>query len=578
MEVFDIPLNRVSPMITIQFCKKISTQIFFTIALLLGLTSNTKSQTLPLGLLDNVEDRFRRKQLLGTDSSGGSFMIRPIALPKGSEFAKKVFENQSGSIALYALPIVLQQQYNSHHPYGMNDNSMVQSKGYQSMVSGGVFAKIGPLSIQLRPEYVYASNDAFDGPERISNDIKFQESYARLVYNKIDNPSQFGTGSYTEGSWGQSSIRLNFDPVSFGLSSENLWWGPGVKNSLIMTNNASGFKHLTLNTTRPVDVYIGKIETQIIAGRLESSGIGVPEGLPASYSSLYLTKPNDWRYLSGIAFTFQPKWVSGLSLGFNRVFMVYRKEMGNSFADYLPIFNAVNKNKYQDPSTGYDAEDAAKRDQYFSLYAKWTMPESKAEVYLEYGRNDHAFNTRDYLVEPEHSRAYVAGFRKLVTLPRVDEYIQFGAEFTQLESPRTATIRAAPVWYSHHQVVAGYTNKGQVLGAGIGPGSNMQSFSIDWVKELRKIGFGLDRIVNNNDFLYQAGTTLRDIRRHWVDYAFTGRFAWDFKHLVLNSELSYIKSFNYQWRLQDNGGFFWDWPKQDANNLHLKVGLLYNFK
>jgi len=548
---------------------RITLLLFLSLSLI---SSKSLAQTLPLGLLDNIEDNFRRQYLLGKDSSGSSYMIRPIALPSASiDLRKKLYQNASSSIALYALPVVLQQQYNTHHPYGMNDNSMVQAKGYQTMISAGVFAKIGPLSIQFRPEYVYAENKAFEGAEDNSADPAFQKAYATLVYNRIDNPSRFGNGSYSKAEWGQSSVRLNFEPISFGISTENLWWGPGVRNSLLMTNNATGFKHLTLNTTRPVDVYIGKIEAQVIAGHLEQSGVALPKG------NLFTAKPRDWRYLSGITFTYLPKWVNGLSVGFNRVFMVYNQDMGNSLSDYLPIFNSINKVKYRDPITGFDAEDAAKRDQYFSVFGKWVMPESKSEIYIEYGRNDHAFNTRDYIVEPEHSRAYIAGFRKLVALRKANEYLQVGIEFTQLEAPGTSALRATPTWYSHHEVVAGYTNDGQVLGAGIGPGSNMQSLDVSWVNEFKKIGFNVERIVNNNDFLYRAGAPVKDVRRHWVDYAFTGKFAWDFKRIILNSELTYVRSLNYQWRLKDEGGFFWDWPKEDVNNLHFKIGLLYNF-
>ncbi|RZK54574.1 MAG: hypothetical protein EOO91_15685 [Pedobacter sp.] len=537
---------------------------------LIALSEKTFSQTLSLGLLENVEDSYRRKQLLGTDSTGASFLLRPVGLQSGNGFSKLLFQNQKGNIALHVLPFVLQQQYNSHHPYGMNDNSMVQAKGYQAMLSGGVYFKAGPLSIQLRPELVYAENKAFEGPEDNTGDVAFLKAYTSFVYNRIDNPSRFNPGSYQKANWGQSSIRFNFDPVSFGLSTENLWWGPGIKNSLLMSNNATGFKHLTLNTTRPVDVYIGKIEAQIIAGHLEQSGVDIPQG------KLFTAKPRDWRYLSGISFNYQPKWVPGLYLGASRTFIVYHNDMGNSLSDYLPIFNSINKLKYYDRVNNIDGEDNAKRDQYFSAFAKWVMPEAKAEVYLEFGRNDHSVNTRDYLTEPEHSRAYIAGFRKLLDLKRVDEYLELGIEFTQLEAPKTDILRAGPSWYLHQQVVGGYTNQGQILGAGIGAGSNQQSFNVAWIKKLKTIGFSVDRIVNNNDFLYSA-TAIREVRRHWIDYAFTGKLAWDFKRIILNSELSYIKSLNYQWRLKDDGGFYWDWPKTDASNIHFKVGVMYRW-
>ena len=33
-----------------------------------------------------------------------------------------------------------------------------------------------------------------------------------------------------------------------GISNENLWWGPSIRNSIMMSNHAQGFKHITFNT------------------------------------------------------------------------------------------------------------------------------------------------------------------------------------------------------------------------------------------------------------------------------------------------------------------------------------------
>ncbi len=38
------------------------------------------------------------------------------------------------------------------------------------------------------------------------------------------------------------------------------------------------------------------------------------------------------------------------------------------------------------------------------------------------------------------------------------------------------------------QVTHGYTNRGEVLGAGIGPGGNLLSANVSWVKGLKQIG------------------------------------------------------------------------------------------
>jgi hypothetical protein len=548
--------------------------------LLFFISSIGFAQTLPVGLLDNVEDAYRRQQLLGNDKSNSSYMIRPLYITDRNDisldpddfnyslknFRKVIYENERLKARVAILPVVWQQQLNTHHPYGMNDGSMIPSRGYETQLSAGIFAKIGPLSIQLRPEFVYAQNRDFSDLTETPDGTNF---YAG-VYNRIDLPERFGTGAYTKVTWGQSSIRLTFDPVSLGLSNENLWWGPGVRSSLLMSNNASGFKHLTLNTTRAVETFIGSFEAQIIAGRLDPSGVADPVG------SAFQAKPDDWRYLSGVAFTYQPKWVPNLFFGFDRSFIIYRKDMGRGFSDYFPFFSALDKVAFVDPDNPNEfTEDAKKRDQYVSAYVRWVMPESHVEFYFQFGRNDHPYDIRDLLVQPEHTRAYIAGLRKLIPLQKEDEFIQVGLEVTQMEGSKTGTIRAQPIWYAHRLVTGGYTQMGQVLGAGIGPGSNLQSLDVSWVKGLKKIGLQMERLVHNNDFAYGA-PSVRGIRKNWVDLSFTGKFDWTFDHIVLSSQLAYIRSLNYQYQLVE-GESFWNWDKQDVNNLQIKAGIMYKF-
>ena len=485
---------------------------FKGIALLLCLVAFAKcihAQTLPVGLLYDTDDYFRREQLLGNDSSRSSFMIRPLYISEKNnvrlsgelyleDLNKLVLAVPKLKTKVYLLPVVLTQQYNSHHPYGMNDGAMIPSKGYQTMVSTGFFAEIGPLSIQFRPEFVYASNENFRKIYEVNNGRQFESGYANY-YSTIDAPEQFGSGAYQQFNWGQSSVRLNAGPVSLGLSNENLWWGPGIRNSILMSNNAGGFKHLTLNTRRPVKTPVGSFEAQIIAGRLESSGIADPPGV------LFRKKNDEWRYLSAMIFSYQPKWIPNLYLGFDRSFIVYHNNVGSSFWDYFPIFSAVQKKDLKfDVSTGSDEDDPQKFDQRLSFSARWVMPEANAEIYFQYGKNDHNYNYRDAIVEPEHSRAYIAGFRKLFALQQEDTYIQAGIEVTQLEAALTKITRGAGYWYNHASIRQGYTNQGQVLGAGIGSGSNLQSLDVSWVSGLKKIGLQLERTVMNNDLLLQG--------------------------------------------------------------------------
>ena len=554
----------------------------FAILVLLITSVGSFAQTVPVGVIGNVEDVLRRQQLLGNDTSGSSFMIRPLNMSMfqdlvldealqftGGQLRKQLYTSANGKASFFALPVTLNQQYNTHNPYGLNDGSMIPARGYQTQFTAGIFGKVGPLSIQLMPDFVYAQNKGFRQLHETGdlNGKPFIDSYISFYSNRIDAPERFGTKAYSRAGWGQSSIRLTFDPVSFGLSNENLWWGPGVKNSLLMSNNAGGFKHLTLNTTKPIRTYIGKFESQIIAGRLEPSNIDVEN--PA-----FQAKPDDWRYISGIIITYQPKWIPGLYLGLDRTYVTNHEDLGNGFYDYFPIFSALEKRAYAtEITTGPDAEDKKRRDQYASIFARWLLPASHSEVYLQYGRNDHAYDTRDLTIQPEHGRAYVAGFRTLVPFKGDDEFIQVGIELTQMENTRTSNLRAAPVWYVHPQVTAGYTSEGQVIGAGVGPGSNLQSINVDWVKGIKRIGIQVERLTHNNDLFYKS---VKGIRQNWVDVSAAAKFDWTFNHFLLNSQLTYIRSLNYQYTLIE-GADFWHWNKQDVNNIQMKIGLAYLF-
>jgi len=571
-------------------------RLLYLFLVLLVSHSKVIAQTLPVGILENVEDAYRRQQLLGKDSSNSSYMIRPMFMSDKhnlqldsafsvNSFRKLLYSNPKFKTEVYALPVVWQQQFNSHHPYGMNDGSMVQAKGYQTQISAGIYAKVGPLSIQFRPEYVYAENKTFQRLADAPNGVYWNTPITNY-YNNIDLPDRFGDRPYNKFSLGQSSVRLTFGPVSAGFSNENLWWGPGVRNSLLMSNNASGFRHLTLNTIRPIKTYIGSFEAQIVGGRLEQSGVNLLDqaGLPQAIINESKTRPYDWRYFSGIVLTYQPKWVPGLFLGFDRSFIVNRSNMGKSFGDYFPIFNAIEKRNFGENVNGQNLDELAARDQLISFFARYVLTESKAEIYFQYGRNDHAQDIRDALIEPEHTRAYIVGFKKIVPLNKTDEGIQIGVEFTQLERPTTSGTRITPIWYSHYLTPDGYTNNGQILGAGIGPGSNLQTLNVAWTKGLKRIGIQFERQVNNNDLFYTFAAASADknqyINRHWVDLSIGGNLSWFYKQFIINAQLTYIRSLNYQYQWQSDpaSSDYWDWDKQDVNNLHAKIGLMYMFK
>lgn len=314
--------------------------VLYLIILLLLIPSASLGQTLPEGT-PVLKQFYRQQQLLGklnTDVGFTSLPLFPVEAfhvqnafdPDSSLSDNRFFGfdglvnqtifNVKGKVQL--MPIVWKNQFNSLHPYGFNDGVMVPSRGYQTVFSVGIYAQLGPLTIQLNPEWLDVANTSFEDFYKIYN--------KKYSLGGIDLPEHFGDTSFQKGYWGQSSIRLSFGPVSLGYSNENLWWGPGVHNALLMTNNAPGFPHFTINTVCPVKTPIGSFEGQLIGGKLIGSG----------YTSGLL---DDWRYLNALTMTYQPKWIPGLFLGFVRSFQIYERDMTHKLFDYLPVFGSVVK-------------------------------------------------------------------------------------------------------------------------------------------------------------------------------------------------------------------------------------------
>ncbi len=541
------------------------------------------AQTLPVGT-PGLEEYYRRAQLMGQLDSTLSFCTRPLfpvvpssqsspSSPRPSRPLTPVVPVVPSPPRPFApsfslAPITWTQQFNTHHPYSLNDGPMIPARGYQTMLSAGFFAKLGPLSVQLYPELVFAENRRFDSFTDIHrNDPDALDAYNGF-HSSIDLPEYFPGRPYKRLFPGQSSIRLTFGPVSAGISSENLWWGPGTRNALLVSNSAPGFYHLTFNTIKPIRTPIGSFEGQIIGGKLELSDF---LGEDANGNKLYYPNVNDWRYLNAMVLSYQPRWVHGLFIGMTRSFMMMAND-AKKYNRYLRVFSPVSKR--ENYGTG---ESAYMEDQQLSFFARWILPADHAEIYGEYGRGDHNYDLRDMYLQPNHFRAYLIGFKKIFYHDDTSgKYVEFNLELTQLEQNRSNTDRAVAYFSAYGAPLRGNTNQGQMLGAGIGPGSNLQTISLSRGKGLDNIGFQLERYVHNNDLYYHFSN---DPRGHWVDInlAFFGHYSW--KAFLFSAKLEGIRSFNYEYNYlppPTGTNNYWT-PGKDLYNLQGNLTVMYRF-
>jgi hypothetical protein len=458
---------------------------------------------------DPLEEYARILETLGW-TAPGAVTLRPAPAWAGIEVAdslthpwKAHFARHPATIRAAGTPGVSLDPMgarvflNTGYPWGQNHGAIWQGKGLTTAVDAGVTAAFGPLTITLHPQIIYNQNGDFPlAPvERAGITPDAPLTAYSYPWRPMDQPQRFGPDAFWTLDPGRTSVRLNWRGVSASFGTESLWWGPGVQNGILMSDNAPGFPHAALTTAHPVDIGIGKVEAQWIWGRPQASKWA--DTVPAVwYQDHALT---DTRFLTGTVVSFKPRGMAWMTLGVERTFIQMVPAGGLGAGDYLAVFQGVLKSNFMTPDnpTGEDA-----RDQMFALFARWARPGSGFEVYTEWARNDHAQNLRDMVLQPEHSQGYTLGLRQVLPL-RTGRLLSVQAELTHLEKPSTSRVLDYGSYYAHWAIPAGYTQRGQVIGAAVGPGGDGQFIGVDLYAPWGRAGFFLQRQVRDNDAYWE---------------------------------------------------------------------------
>jgi len=498
-----------------------------------------------------LEEIFRRKQLMSDtgkgDLSNFSFMVRPIELKNFTGSNRKLFIN--------VLPVEHLEQFNTNVPLRYADGSMYPTRGWQGLYAIGAETRYQNFMLRLRPEYVWAFNPSF--PTFPSDHYNIIWNYYYNWLNKIDQPERFKQEPTRKLFAGQSRLQYEYKNMALGISTENLWWGPGRFNSLVMSNNAPGFLHYTFNSSRPFDTYVGSFEWQLVwGGKLNNSGT-LPDETNRTFNGRFVYRPKDsvhQRIFTGGVISWQPKWLKGLFIGTDLASIRYKKS---------GMLSATMG----------------------SVFARYVLPEDNAEMYFQYGRSDKMATVWN-LLEDTIPRGYVAGARKLFRISsrtqKNPSFLQLGIEVTQLQVPNLSLIQQAKSWYTDNSVRHGFTHDGQVLGAPIGPGSNSQRLEFSWVKGTTKVGIELERLVHNADFYYNynMNSGSKDFNRQWVDLSSSFVWSFSFKQWLFFGQVSFIRSINYNWKslipqpVTPENYFSDGW---DMMNVHRRIGFVYDW-
>jgi len=384
---------------------------------------------------------------------------------------------------------------NSDIPFSINDGPVWAGVGTSSRVLAGFRIEAGPLRIIAAPEFLDIDNKYFQLrdtarfyappiiPERQGGGFVFPWYIAPY---SIDLPLRLGPRGIHRVDAGQSTAMLTFRGASAGVSNENQWWGPGIRNALILSANAAGFPHLFVRTSRPWRNRFGSVEARLLVGGLTES------------KWFDTTTTNNLRSISAFAFTFRPALQKNLVLGGARAVYATNKDgwdrIPGRLFDAFAATGRPNNRPLADSSL-----TPGGRDQIYSLFGRWVFPDDGFETYLEWARYEFPISLRDLLVAPNHTQGYTLGLQWTRPTPWRESRVRLQGELTTVEQSATFRNRPLGSFYTSRRVIQGYTQRGEPLAAAIGPGASSQWLAADYLEPNWSFGVFGGRIRWNED-------------------------------------------------------------------------------
>jgi hypothetical protein len=384
---------------------------------------------------------------------------------------------------------------NSALPFSINDGAVWAGVGTSSRTITGFRVEAGPLKLIVAPEFLNIENKYFrlrDTARFYSPPIIPERQGGGFVFPwyiapySIDLPLRMGAKPIHRIDAGQSTAMLTARGASFGVSNENQWWGPGIRNAIVLSDNAAGFPHLFIRTARPWRNRFGSVEARLIVGGLTES------------KWFDTTQANNLRSLSAFAFTFRPNFQKNLVVGGARSVFATNKggwdRIPGRLFDAFAATGRPNNRPLADSSL-----TPGGRDQIYSLFGRWVFPDDGFETYVEWARTEWPLSLRDLLVAPNHTQGYTVGLQWTRPTTWRDARVRLQGEVTSLEQSATFRDRPLGSYYTSRRVIQGYTQLGEPLGAAIGPGASSQWLAADYLEPHWSVGIFAGRIRWNED-------------------------------------------------------------------------------
>lgn len=476
-----------------------------------------------LARLIDLQDSVSRSSFL-LRRAGEAYAVNACSAPVSLANLGQRLDTDGLSSGVRLLPAELLVVGNSAYPRDWNDGALWAGRGINAAMTGGAQIRWGAFSAAASPVIAWQPNAAFDTRLNIAGTSAYGHPWWG---GRLDAPQRFGGESFAIIDPGQTYARVEFAGVAAGLSTENLTWGPARRNPLLLSGTAPGFAHGFLESARPLDVFIGDLEFQLLWGRLDES-------------EYFDEDPdNDHRMLAGFVFALQPRILEGLAIGGGRM-ESFTWWPGLSLAEVmLRPYRGITENP---------ADRALGDNQLITVFFRWSDAPHGMEVYGEWARDDHWGDLVQLLRNLDSSQAWTLGFQKLIR--RDDNAVRIAAEITHLSDALPVLFAGRPgliPFYSNTSVTQGHTHRGQMLGAPIGTGAESQWLGVDLFWRAGRTGVSVERARYEDDayhalFAPRYGARARDVEVSVRAGHFAAFGAWS-AHADLGWSRRYNRSF-----------------------------------
>jgi hypothetical protein len=417
-------------------------------------------------------DSARLGSLLGSCWGDGSLIAGSIKAPA------------SRLLTLRALDPVITNSWNSKIPESGNDGALWAGRGLNTSATAGGELLYRSVRIVAAPQFVRSENLPFT---ILPSGNPAKSAFASPWHsggNSADLPLRFGDALYTRIEPGETTIEVSTKRVGVGASSASQWWGPGIRNALVLSSNAAGIPRIYVKTSNPLRTRIGDFEGIWFLGALTESPFF--DGDPR----------NDTRSISAGTLTLRLAADTGLTVGVAREVIATTPRFGSMPGHVADLFLDWGRS----PATGSTTRTS---DQVISFFARWVFPESGVGLYAEWAKRQLPVSTRELLVDPQKGQGYTLGI-EWANEVNTETTVRFNSELTMLEQTPENRNVDVPEFYVSHTVPQGFTQQGQSIGASIGPGSSSQFVSGAVLHRNWQLSANLGRIRSEETAYYRT--------------------------------------------------------------------------